>query len=745
MVKPLLSRGKYNNLYERRDAMNVIKRDGKKVEFDKNKISIAIQKAMKSGIGKVSIKVADNIAEKIEQELLSNGRTDVSISTIEGMVYDQLIKHKKSQVAKAYEGYRAVREYQGKSNTIDQKVLGVVKGDNSDIKDNSNKNTKLISTMRDLVAEEVSKDIALRTMLPTKIAQAHNDGIIYIHDLGHYLNPSFNCCLVNLEDMLQNGTVVNGKLITKPHSFRTACIIATQIIAQVASGQFGGQTITLSHLAPFVRISKEKIEKEVYEEAKEILDSVGEQIDVTTDLDKIVNKRLVEEVSAGIQTFQYQINTLQTSNGQAPFLSVLMYINENPEYEVETAMLIEEMLKQRIKGMQNEVGAWVTPAFPKLLYVTDVNNIYAGTKYFHLTQLAAKCISKRMMPDALSAKKLKENYEGNVVAPMGCRAFLSPYKGPINNIEGQYKWWGRFNMGLTSINLADAGLSAQGDIEAFWDILDERLELCYESLMLRYEKLKDVTSDVSPIHWQHGALARLPKHTPIYHLLQNGYATISLGYMGLYECVKALIGVSHTKKPEGEQLAIDIMKHLKAKVLEWKEKTGLGFALYGTPAESLTDRFAHATRNRWGVIEGITDRDFLTNSYHVFVEEPIDAYSKLLFESQFHAISSGGAISYIETPNMSNNVEAIIELLQFMHENVQYAEFNTKLDYCQVCNYDGEILYDKEKGWYCPNCGNTDTDKMNIVRRTCGYLGENLWNEGRTEEITHRVLHIGAE
>ena len=598
--------------------------------------------------------------------------------------------------------------------------------------------------MRDLVAEEVSKDIALRTMLPTKIAQAHNDGLIYIHDLGHYLNPSFNCCLVNLEDMLQNGTVVNGKLITKPHSFRTACTIATQIIAQVASGQFGGQTITLTHLAPFVRISKEKIKQEVYEEAKEILDSVGEQIDITTDLDKIVNKRLSEEVTAGIQTFQYQINTLQTSNGQAPFLSVLMYINEDPEYETETAMLVEEMLKQRIKGMQNEVGAWVTPAFPKLLYVTDENNIYEGSKYFYLTQLAAECVAKRMMPDFLSAKILKQNYEGNVVAPMGCRAFLSPYKGPINNTEGQYKWWGRFNMGLTSINLADAGLSAQGDLEAFWEILDERLELCYESLMLRYEKLKDVTSDVSPIHWQHGALARLPKHAPIYPLLQNGYATITLGYMGLYECVKALIGVSHTT-PEGEKLAIKIMKHLKSKVLEWKKNTGIGFALYGTPAESLTDRFARLIRKRWGVIEGITDRDFLTNSYHVFVEEPIDAYSKLLFESQFHAISSGGAISYIETPNMGKNISAVLELIQFMYENVQYAEFNTKLDYCQVCNYDGEILYNKEKGWYCPNCGNTDTDRMNIVRRTCGYLGENLWNEGRTDEITHRVLHLGAE
>lgn len=724
--------------------LKVIKRNGNLVDFDKSKISTAIQKAMIAGIGKSNQKIADNIAIKIQTELEEKDQTEVSIYDIETMVYNQLIKNKKSQVAKAYEGYRAVREYQRKSNTIDQKVLGVVKGDNSDIKDNSNKNTKLISTMRDLVAEEVSKDIALRTMLPTKIAQAHNDGLIYIHDLGHYLNPSFNCCLVNLEDMLQNGTVVNGKLITKPHSFRTACTITTQIIAQVASGQFGGQTITLTHLAPFVRISKEKIKQEVYEEAKEILDSVGEQIDITTDLDKIVNKRLSEEVTAGIQTFQYQINTLQTSNGQAPFLSVLMYINEDPEYETETAMLVEEMLKQRIKGMQNEVGAWVTPAFPKLLYVTDENNIYEGSKYFYLTQLAAECVAKRMMPDFLSAKILKQNYEGNVVAPMGCRAFLSPYKGPINNTEGQYKWWGRFNMGLTSINLADAGLSAQGDLEAFWEILDERLELCYESLMLRYEKLKDVTSDVSPIHWQHGALARLPKHAPIYPLLQNGYATITLGYMGLYECVKALIGVSHTT-PEGEKLAIKIMKHLKSKVLEWKKNTGIGFALYGTPAESLTDRFARLIRKRWGVIEGITDRDFLTNSYHVFVEEPIDAYSKLLFESQFHAISSGGAISYIETPNMGKNISAVLELIQFMYENVQYAEFNTKLDYCQVCNYDGEILYNKEKGWYCPNCGNTDTDRMNIVRRTCGYLGENLWNEGRTDEITHRVLHLGAE
>lgn len=711
--------------------MTVIKRNGTEVPFQKEKISIAIQKAMKASIGKINIKTADAIANEIEAEVSHQDK--VTIAQIEQLVYSKLIKHRHSNTARAYEGYRAVREYQRKSNTIDQKIFGIVKGSNDDIKDNSNKNTNLISTMRDLVAEEVSKDIALRMLLPADIAQAHNDGLIYIHDLGHYLNPSFNCCLVNLEDMLQNGTVVNGKMITKPHSFRTACTIATQIIAQVASGQFGGQTITLTHLAPFVRVSKKKIEKEVREEFAGI-DVPEERIQ------SVIDKRLKEEITSGIQTFQYQINTLQTSNGQAPFLSVLMYVNENPEYETETAMLIEEMLKQRIKGMQNEVGAWITPAFPKLLYVTDENNIHEGTKYWYLTKLAAICVTKRMMPDFLSAKILRENY-GDVVPPMGCRAFLSPYSGPINNEEGKLKWYGRFNMGLTSINLADAGLSAQGNIQDFWEILDERLDLCFRSLMLRYEKLKDVNSDVSPIHWQHGAIARLPKHAPIFPLLQDGYATISLGYMGVYECVKALIGKSHTT-PEGEKLAVAIVSHLKAKVLEWKKKTGLGFALYGTPAESLTDRFARLTRKRWGVIEGITDRDFLTNSYHVFVEEPIDAFSKLKFESQFHAISSGGAISYIETPNMAKNVDAIIKLIQFMYENVQYAEFNTKLDYCQVCNYEGEILFDKDKdGWYCPNCGNTDTDRMNIVRRTCGYLGENLWNEGEVLALTYFTVY----
>lgn len=713
----------------------VIKRDGRVVDFDTGRIISAIERAFIAEIGNTNTRVASSIAREIEEGI----DNDISVSEIEQMIYNKLISHKYKNVARAYEGYRAVREYQRKSNTIDQKVLGIVKGNNSDIKDNSNKNPTLIATMRDLVAEEVSKDITLRMLLPPRLANAHNEGLIYIHDMGHYLNPSFNCCLVNLADMLENGTVINGKMIYKPHSFRTACTIATQIIAQVASGQFGGQTITLSHLAPFVRISRERITKELLEEFETLEISEIPK----AKLDAIVDKRLHDEISAGIQTFQYQINTLQTSNGQAPFLSLLMYIEDGSEYEEETAMLVEEMLKLRIQGMQNKVGAWITPAFPKLLYVTDENNIYPGSKYYYITELAAECIAKRMMPDCLSGKILRENY-GDIVPPMGCRAFLSPYKGSINNVEGEFKWWGRFNMGLTSINLADAGLSAQGDLDAFWQILDERLELCFESLMLRYEKLKDVTSDVSPIHWQHGALARLPEHAPIYPLLQDGYATITLGYIGVYECVKALIGVSHTT-PEGEKLALAIMNHLKNKVLEWKEKTGLGFALYGTPSESLTYRFAKLTKKRWGEIEGITDRLFLTNSYHVFVEEPIDAFSKLKFESQFHSISSGGAISYIEVPNMSKNLPAVIELMQYMYENVQYAEFNTKLDYCQVCNYEGEMLCGDDLQWYCPNCGNRDTDKMNIVRRTCGYLGENLWNEGRTDEIRNRVMHLGCD
>ena len=710
----------------------VIKRDGRQVQFDASKIEIAILKAMRYGSGIVNEELAKKIAEDF-----SSDKMIVTIKEIEDYVYAALIESGDMLTAKCYEAYRAVREYQRQRNTIDNKVIGLINGENKEsLMENSNKQENLISTQRDLVAEEVSKDVAKRMMLPPHIAQAHDNGLIHIHDLGHYLNPSFNCCLINLKDMLENGTVINGKMIEKPKTFRTACTIATQIIAQVASGQFGGQTMSLAHLSPFVRISEEKIRRDLVIEWNENGFMYNE-----AQLEKIVQRRLKEEVKAGIQTIQYQINTLQTSNGQSPFLSVFMYISEYPEYEKETVMLIEEVLRQRIQGIKNEVGAWITPAFPKLLYVTDENNIREDSKYYHLTQLASVCVSKRMMPDFISAKHMRQNYEGNVFGCMGCRAWLSPYKGPINNTEGEYKWYGRFNMGLTSLNLADVGLSAQGDIEKFWKILEDRLELCRESLMLRYEKLKNVTSDVSPIHWQHGAIARLKPHEPIYPLLQDGYATITLGYIGLYECVMALIGKSHTT-PEGEKLGVEIMKNLKAHIVKWKEETGLGFALYGTPSESLTERFAKCLQRRFGRIPGITDRNYLTNSYHVFVGEEIDAFQKLKFESQFHPISSGGAISYVELPNLAQNPEVILTLIKYMYENVQYAEMNTKLDFCMECGYEGEILCDDNLEWYCPNCGNRDKSRMNVVRRTCGYLGENYWNEGRTQEIKERVMHL---
>lgn len=714
--------------------MIVKKRTGDLVEFDRNKIVNAILKSMRQGSGIVKEKIANDIADEIENEI--QDVNEVSISEIEALVYSKLITKKQKLTAKAYEDYRAVREYQRQHNTIDNKVLGIVDGTNkASLSENSNKNEALISTCRDLVAEEVSKDISLRMMLPAHIAQAHNDGIIHIHDLGHYLNPSFNCCLVNLEDMLMNGTVINGKKIDQPHSFRTASTIATQIIAQVASAQFGGQTVTLSHLAPFVRISENRIREEVLDELGDFAASVN--------VEEIVKKRLAREIRDGVQTFQYQINTLQTANGQSPFLSVFMYISENPEYEKETAMIIEEFIRQRIQGMKNEVGVWITPAFPKLLYVLDENNIHEDSEYWHITELAAKCVAKRMMPDFISAKHMRQNYEGNVFGCMGCRAWLSPYKESINNEEGSYKWYGRFNMGLTSINLADCGLSAQGSIEDFWQIFEERLELCHESLKLRYEKLKNVTSDVSPIHWQHGAIARLGKHEPIFPLLQDGYATITLGYIGVYECVKALLGKSHTT-PEGEKLAVEIVSYMKKKILDWKKCDGLGYALYGTPSESLTEKFANACVKRWGTVDGEDVRGFLTNSYHVFVEEEINAFDKLKFESQFHPISSGGCISYIEAVNLTNNIPAVLSLIKFMYDNIQYAEINTKSDYCHVCGFDGEIQIDEDLDWYCPNCGNRDKSRMNVVRRTCGYLGENYWNKGRTEEIKNRYVHLGA-
>lgn len=726
--------------------MNVVKRDKTIRAFDKSKISNAIIKAMNSN-GKPKIEIADAIADEIE--IILQDKNLINISDIEMLVYKKLIEKGENLVAKLYEDYRAVREYQRKHNTIDNKVLGIIDGTNKKVlSENSNKNETLISTCRDLVAEEVSKDISLRMKIPPHIAQAHQEGILHIHDLGHYLNPSFNCCLINLWDMLMNGTVINGKMIEKPHSFRTACTIATQIVAQIASGQFGGQTISVAHLAPFVRISEINIRKEVEQEFEYTKDfdydnGLKYSKEINKQIDKIVKKRLYKEIKDGVQTFQYQINTLQTSNGQSPFLSVFMYINEYPEYEKETALIIEEFIRQRLQGMKNEIGVWITPAFPKLLYVLDENNITEDSKYWNITKLAAKCISKRMMPDLISAKHMKLNYEGNVFGCMGCRAWLSPYKGDINNELGKYKWYGRFNMGLTSINLADCGLSAKGNINDFWEIFDKRLELCFESLMLRYKKLENVTSDVSPIHWQFGAIARLPKHAPIKPLLQNGYATISLGYIGIYECVKSLIGKSHTT-PKGEKLALEIMNYMKNKVLEWKERTGLGFALYGTPSESLTEKFANATMRRWGTVDGTDKRGFLTNSYHIFVEEPINAFDKLKFESQFHSISSGGAISYIEAVNLTSNISAVLSVMKFIYDNIQYAEINTKLDYCQVCGYSGEILIDENLEWYCPNCKNRDKDRMNVVRRTCGYLGENFWNKGRTEEIKNRYVHLGG-
>lgn len=713
----------------------VIKRNGQTAAFETGKISNAIKKAMKNDISTGKEKIADEIAHEIQQEVCD--KDTIRICDIEGLVYDKLISKGQGLAARAYERFRSIREYQRQRNTIDNKVWGIVHGtDKSALAENSNKQESLTSTQRDLVAEEVSKDIALRMMLPPHLAQAHQDGLIHIHDLGHYLNHSFNCCLVNLKDMLDNGTVINGKKIETPKSFQTACTVATQIVAQVASGQFGGQTISIAHLAPYVRISKEKIMRTLKKE----WESCGFAY-TPGQMEACTAERLKTEVKAGIQTIQYQVNTLQTSNGQAPFLSIFMYISEYPEFEKETAMLIEEIIRQRIEGLKNETGVPITPAFPKLLYVTDEDNIRPNSKYRYLTELAAKCAAKRMMPDFISAKHMRKNYEGQVFGCMGCRAWLSPYKGAVNNIEGEYKWYGRFNMGLTSINLADAGLSAEGDMEAFWKILDERLALCKESLLLRYEKLKGVTSDVSPIHWQHGAIARLPKHVPVYPLLQDGYSTISLGYIGIYECVKALIGKSHTSK-EGEKLALQIMDRLKQAVLAWRKETGLGFALYGTPSESLTDKFARTDRERFGVVDGITDRNYLTNSYHVFVKEEIDPFDKLKFESQFHPISSGGAISYIEMSSLSNNIEAIIRVIEFMYENVQYAEMNTKSDYCQACSFDGEILCDDNLEWYCPNCGNRDKNTMNVCRRTCGYLGENFWNEGRTQEIKERYVHL---
>ena len=709
----------------------VIRRDCTEDNFQKDKISNAILKAMKNGSGIVKPKIAEDIANEIYEE--TKDGEEVSISEIEQMVFDKLISKKQRLTARAYEGYRSIREFQRDENELDDVVAGIVDGTDKEVLDeNSNKNAYIAPTQRDLIAGELSRNYSRRNLLPINITQAHDEGIIHFHDADYFVQHIHNCQLVNLEDMLQNGTVINTKMIEKPKSFQTACTVATQIVQQVANSQYGGQTITLSHLAPFVRISREKWVKRIIEDFEETGITYGMEY-----VNYIADKRLKEEIKAGIQTIQFQVNTFNTSNGQSPFLTIFMYISENPEYEKETAMLIEEVLNQRYEGMKNEVGVPVTPSFPKLIFVLDENNIHKDSEYYYLKKLACKCVAKRMMPDFISAKIMRQNYDGEVFPCMGCRSFLSNWKDE----NGKYKWYGRFNQGVVTLNLVDVGLSAEKDMDRFWSILDERLQLCYQALMLRHERLEGTSTRISPIHWQHGAIARLSKDDKIDDLLHNGYSTISLGYAGLYECVLSMLGVSHTTS-EGEKFALEIMNKLKATCDKWKKETGLGFGLYGTPLESTTYKMARKLRDRFGIVEGITDKDYITNSYHVNVREEIDAFRKLGFEAQFQKISSGGAVSYVEVTNLNNNLDAIEQIVDYMYDTIQYAEINTKSDYCQVCGFDGEILLDENLEWYCPNCGNRDHNKMNVCRRTCGYLGDNFWNKGRTQDINDRYVHL---
>lgn len=712
----------------------VQKRNGNIDDFDGQKIYNAIMKAMKYGSGIVKKDMAISITHEITQELIAMNKKTVSITNdIEPLVFNKLCSKGEIITARMYEAYRAKRELQRQENSLDEAEAGIVDGYNKDEREeNSNKNPDIAATQRDLMAGTYSRDYTRRKKLPINIMAAHDEGQIHFHDTDYFMQHMHNCCLVNLEDMLQNGTVINGKLIEKPKSFRTACTVATQINQQVSNGQYGGQTISLTHLAPFVRISYEKIKR------KKIIEWEANNFVYTNSmLESAVQKDLHDEIRDGVQTIQYQINTFSTSNGQAPFLSVFMYLNEDKEYIKETAMIIEEMLKQRIQGIKNEQGVYVTPSFPKLLYVLDDNNTYEGSEYFYLTKLAAECVTKRMVPDFISAKIMRESYDGEVFPCMGCRSFLSPWKDPKT---GKYKWYGRFNQGVVTINLVDVGLSANKNEELFWSILDERLELCKQALMLRYENLKGTSTRVSPIHFRYGALARLGKDETIDSLLLNGYSTISLGYAGLYECVVSMLGESHTTE-KGEKFALDIMKFLRNKCELWKKQTTIAFGLYGTPLEATTYKFAKCLKKRFGIIPEVTDHDYITNSYHVNVREKIDPFKKLKFESQFQSISSGGAISYIEMENMVGNEEAVLQVMQYIYENIKYAELNGKFDYCHVCGHT-EMKIDENNEWYCPNCGNRDKEKMNVARRTCGYIGDNFFNYGRTAEIKDRVTHL---
>ena len=720
-------------------VMKIIKRNGAEEIFDIEKISAAITKASDAS-EKVHLtkEQIQEIAEYVEYKCNKLDRA-VSVEEIQDMVENQIMATGAFDIARGYVRYRYKRSLVRKANTTDTRILSLIECNNEDVKqENSNKNPTVNSVQRDYMAGEVSRDITRRLLLPEDIVEADKLGIIHFHDTDYYAQHMHNCDLVNLEDMLQNGTVISETLIEKPHSFSTACNIATQIIAQVASSQYGGQSISLAHLAPFVKISREKIRKEVRDEYAMVGAVVSDEA-----IETVVEKRLRKEITKGVQTIQYQVITLMTTNGQAPFLTVFMYLNEakDEEEKADLALVIEETLNQRVKGVKNEAGVWVTPAFPKLIYVLEEDNVYEDSKYYYLTELAARCTAKRMVPDYISEKKMKELKEGNCFPVMGCRSALTPWKDE----NGNYKFYGRFNQGVVTINLVDVACSSYGDMDKFWKIFDERLDMCYRALMLRHQRLKGTISDAAPILWQYGALARLKKGETIDKLLVGGYSTISLGYAGLYECVKYMTGKSHTD-PEATPFALKVMEHMNKRCDEWKAETGIGFGIYGTPIESTTYKFAKCLQNRFGKIEGVTDKSYITNSYHVHVTEEIDAFSKLQFEAKFQSLSTGGAVSYVEVPNMQNNIPAVLNVIRFIYDNIMYAELNTKSDFCQDCGFDGEIQIVKDEDgklvWECPKCGNRDENTLNVARRTCGYIGTQFWNQGRTQEIKERVLHL---
>ena len=722
--------------------MKIIKRNGAEVPFDITKIITAVTKASDSvgGKSRLTREQITQIASDVTDQCHALNRA-VSVEEIQDMVENKLMDIRAHDIARHYITYRYVQSLKRQTNTTDERILSLIECQNEEVKqENANKNPTVNSVQRDYMAGEISKDLTARLLLDPEIVKAHQEGLIHFHDSDYFAQHMHNCDLVNLEDMLQNGTVISGTYIEKPHSFSTACNIATQIIAQVASNQYGGQSISLTHLAPFVDVSRKKIAAEVEAEM--------EGLDVSAERKKeIVERRLRNEINRGVQTIQYQVVTLMTTNGQAPFITVFMYLGEarNPQEKADLAIIIEETIRQRYQGVKNEAGVWITPAFPKLIYVLEEDNIRPGAPYYYLTELAAKCTAKRMVPDYISEKKMLEmkvdkNGEGHCYTCMGCRSFLTPYVDE----NGKPKYYGRFNQGVVTINLPDVALSSGGNMEKFWKIFDERLELCHRALMCRHERLKGTLSDAAPILWQYGALARLKKGEPIDKLLYGGYSTISLGYAGLYECVKYMTGKSHTD-PSATPFALEVMQHMNDACKQWKQMHNIDFSLYGTPLESTTYKFAKCLQKRFGIIPGVTDKGYITNSYHIHVTENIDAFSKLAFESKFQALSPGGAISYVEVPNMQNNIPAVLEVMKFIYDNIMYAELNTKSDYCQVCGYDGEIEIVEHDGkliWRCPNCGNTDQDKMNVARRTCGYIGTQFWNQGRTQEIKERVLHL---